>query len=321
MEHEQITLPEHEARSQERYQRLCDEIKAVAKTFSEDAMGMDNLTDKINVNVGGEGGGGGNAAMIAALLNGRNQDSNLGPLMAAMGGGGFGGNSMWPILLLALLGRRGFDGFGGGGDGGCGGTPDRAALLQTLLEGQSNLRAEVPTTALETQNAIQQALAALGLGTQQGFANVKDAVQNGIAFLDRDVQGVNQNVSSQGCQTREAVANDGDKTRALLVARFQQEDATRIAELNAEVVELRNEGRRRADHDELRIQVTNQNTATNTQSQAQAQFQVQSQFDRLFGAISVLGAQVQRVRADQDIVNLGTMVASGTQATTSTQVR
>lgn len=34
-----------------------------------------------------------------------------------------------------------------------------------------------------------------------------------------------------------------------------------------------------------------------------------------------VGNQVQRVKSDQDIVNFGTMAASGNQATTSTQVR
>src|SRR3990172_1271672 len=149
-------------------------------------------SDKVNINVGGDGGSGGGAglaAVIAALGN-RNNDgfggagalAMLGPLMANNNNGM---NNLWPIILLALLGR-GRGGFGfGGDDASCGPSsgigPGQAAILQTLLEGQSSLRAEVPTSALEIQNAIQSAIGSLALGTQQGFANTKDAVQNGIA--------------------------------------------------------------------------------------------------------------------------------------------
>src|SRR3990172_760040 len=165
-------------------------------------------SDKVNINVGGDGGSGGGAglaAVIAALGN-RNEGGDTAGLIAALGNrnnDGFGGagalamlgplmannnngmNNLWPIILLALLGR-GRGGFGfGGDDASCGPSsgigPGQAAILQTLLEGQSSLRAEVPTSALEIQNAIQSAIGSLALGTQQGFANTKDAVQNGIA--------------------------------------------------------------------------------------------------------------------------------------------
>jgi len=318
-------------------------------------MGMEGVSDKVNINLGdgyGRGGGGdslggaGLAAVIAALGN-RNEGGDTAGLIAALGnrnndglgGGGLaammamngnnGMNNMWPIILLALLGR-GRGGLFGGGDGECGVPggigPGQAAILQTLLEGQSSLRAEVPTTALETQNAINSAIGSLALGTQQGFANTKDAVQNGISFLDRDIQMTNQNVSSQGCQTREAVQNDGDKTRALLVSRFQQEDATRIAALNAEVIELRNEGRRRADHDELRIQVSNTNVANATQTQAQAQFQVQAQFQdlnarlgRLFDRVDIVHQEQRSTNANIIAGNTGAVV-TGPQTSTPTNV-
>lgn len=177
-------------------------------------MSAEGILDKVNVNVGGGEGGGGaglaaviaalgnrnqggdNAALIAALGNRNDDSSNWAPLMAMMGGGGLGGgnNALWPILLLALLGRgRGGLLGGGDGEGCCGPTPAQAAMLQTLLEGQSDLRAAVPTVGLETQNAIQNSIAQFALGTQQGFSNVKDSIQATSALnLSATNQGVKE---------------------------------------------------------------------------------------------------------------------------------
>lgn len=320
-------------------------------------MGMDNISDKVNINVGDGGGslggagmaaviaalgnrneGSDNAALIAALGNRNDDSSNWAPLMAMMGqnnnlapllammgdrrhdGDGLG--NMWPLLLLLLLGnRRGGGLFGGDGDG-CGTGPVVGA---NVLDNLSDLRAQIPTVALENQNAILGAISQLALGDQAGFATVKDAIQNTLFGLTNGLSGVNQNVSAQGCQTREAVQNDGDKTRALLVARFTQEDQTRIAEQNARIVALetcRDNDRR---HSEQTLQITNTNTAVAAQAQFQEQQQRQFQFDasleRAVGRIVGSFNQTMLARQGQDIVNLGTMTASGTQAAANTQVR
>lgn len=328
-------LVDHEGKSQKRYERLMDEVYK-AHQQGEMKMGDGINTDKVNVYTGGgEGGAGAMAALVAALGN-RNEGGDTAGLIAALGNrndgmsamlpalmaGGMnnGMNNLWPIILLALLGRGRGGGLFGGDD--CGGGAGAAALLQSLMEGQSDLRAQVPTTALETQTALQNAIAQLALGTQQGFANTKDSIQNGIAFLDRDIQNVNQNVSAQGCQTREAVQNDGDKTRALLVARFQQEDATRIAELNAEVIELRSRGDHDRRHAESNLIIQNTNTAVANQQQQQQIRDEDKRHHELLAALVAIGnsVQVQRNRSEQDIINLGTMLASGTQTPTTTQV-
>ncbi len=337
-------LKNHENRSQSRYENLMEKVDHYGAGYKTEGttMGEGINTDKVIVNAGsgGEGGGGAMAAVIAALgnrnqgndnaaliaaLGNRNDDSNsLAPLMAMMGGGGGWGNrgmeGILPFLLLALLGRGGRGGPFGGGDDCGGGGAGVAALLQTLMEGQSALRAEVPTVGLETQNALQNSIAQFALGTQQGFANVKDSIQNGIAFLDRDIQGVNQNVSAQGCQTRETVQNDGDKTRALLVSRFQQEDATRIAEQNARIVALETRCDNDRRHHESNLVITNTNTAVAQQQQQQQQRLDDDRHHNLLSAIIAFGNTAQRNRSDQDIINLGTMLASGTQTPTTTQV-
>lgn len=272
------------------------------------------VTDKVNINLGGEGGGGGYGASMAALvaaLGNRNQGSDNAALIAALGnrndghrgddGFGFGGGGI--LGLLAILGLlRGRGGIGGG-DGSCEAasvSPAHAALLQTLLEGQSDLKAEVPTVALETQNAIQQSIGAFALGTQQAFANLGDKVTNtGTINLQATLAGTKEVLA--------AICALGAKIDSNTIMDLQRQ----LGVAQALAAEERNNHRVR----EVEVNVS-QNV-----NQQQAQAQLQTQIGALLAGFSGLSAQIQRVRADQDIVNLGTMVASGTQATTSTQVR
>lgn len=241
---------------------------------------MDGInSDKVNINLGEGGGGGaaGMAALVAALGN-RNEGSDNAALIAALGnrndGAGSmaaiapllagmnnnGMNNLWPILLLALL--RGRGGLGGDDCGSPGGvSPGQAALLQTLLEGQSDLRTAVPEQTI----AIQSNLAQLALGIKDGFANNKDAAQNAFTALQALLSNVNQNVSAQGCQTREIVKEDGEKTRSLITS-------NQIADLQRQlsVAELRaSEDRQRAHTREVEINVS-QNVRNNAEATAVA---------------------------------------------------
>lgn len=272
---------------------------------------MDGIaSEKVNINVGGgEGGGGAMAALVAALGN-RNQGGDTAALIAAMGNRDHhdGMNNLWPILLLALLGKRG--GFGGGDDD-CGPpSPAQAAILQTLMEGQSDLRAQVPTVGLETQNAVLGAIAQLALGTQQAISQAKDVTQNGFTLTGRDIAAVNQNVSEQGCQTRETVL----AAESRILSRL---DRNEIDSLRHD----RDRAERQLEVNALRSQVEVNQTVNTNQQQAQAQWQVNDRFNDLVRRFDSVANQIQRVRADSDIVNFGTMAASGNQATTSTQVR
>lgn len=293
-------------------------------------MGMEGISDKVNINVGeGRSGGGAEMAALVAALGSRNQGNDHAALIAALGNRNGSGDlaplmammhnrdgndndmgGMWPLLLLLLLGRGGHGGGGlfGGGDGDCGGgNALGASILQTLTEGQSEIRAQIPTVALENQNAMLQNLARFELGVQQGLANV------------------NQNVSAQGCQTREAIVVDGEKTRSMLVTRFGQEDATKIAEQNARILALETRCDNDRRHGEATLQITNTNTAVAAQAQFQAQLQQQAQLNTALDLFAnrITGGfnQTMLARQGQDIVNLGTMNASGTQAAANTQVR
>lgn len=303
-------------------------------------MGIETGSDKVNINVGGgEGGGNGGAmaALVAALGN-RNQGDNsaaliaalgnrnhseMGPLMAMMANrrdGDDGLNSMWPLLLLLGLGRGGHGGglFGGGGDGGdCAASAFGSSILQTLTEGQADIRAQIPTVALENQNAILGAISRSDLGIQQGFANTKDAVQNSLFALTQTLNNVNQNVSDQGCRTRETVQSGN-------TAILQKMSDLRISELEHD----RDRAERAIEVNSLRsqVEITNVNTATATQAQGQLQAQLQFQdinnkIDRLCGSINVIGNQVQRANNVNDTINFGTMAGSGNQSNANTQVR
>lgn len=312
-------LLDHEANSQARYECLSEQIADVAAKCEakETDMGMDNISDKVNLNInpsGGDGGFGGMGALAAMMMANRGDDSQsniwasiLPALMNQRNDGGFGGgNSVWPILLLALLRNGGGGLFGGGnvGDGGVAGV--------NVLDNLSDLRAAIPTTALENQNAILGAIAQQTLGNQQGFAGVKDSVQNTLLALSQAVAGINQNVSAQGCQTRETVKDDGEKTRALITT-------NQIADLQRQLSVAQLDARDERHHARAREIEVNVSQQVN-QQQAQNQFQAQLQSQMAALTQLIHGVAINNNRSNQDILNLGTMLASGVQTPTTTQV-
>lgn len=278
-------------------------------------------TDKVIVNAGGGSdgsggmGGAGLAAVIAALGN-RNESSDHGmggiwPALLA-GGGGFGGgnlNAILPVLLLLGLlggGRRGP--FGGGDGGDCCG---EGILLSKLgsIEGSIPLvGANIQNALLEQTGVLGNQINQVGLAQLQASSAVKDSVQNGTAA-------VLQNNSTNTQSILGAICNLSSKIDTNTITDLQRQLS--VAQLDG----LEHRVRTHADGVEVRV---SQNV---NQQQGQLQAQLQSQrlederFARLFGLFNNINNQVQRVKSDQDTINFGTMLASGNQATTSTQVR
>ncbi len=336
-----ITLEAHEAHSHQRYESLCHKLKKLKEHHMSEGTKVENIYK--GHGEGGGMGGLGTAAVIAAMGN-RNEGGGMAAMLPALMGnrhdglgmGGFGAGLVGGLLGGALFGgRRG--GLFGGGDGDNGGgaeTRIESDIFGTaVLSKLGSIEAAIPLASAQTENVIlNQTNQITNLASQAqlanaaGFAATKDSVQNLALVLSQAICGVNQNVSAQGCQTREAVQNDGDKTRALLVARFSQEDATRIQNLSNEVTELRNEGRRAAESAELRQVITVNNTATATQAQSQAQFQVQAQFQdlnsrmgRLFDRIDIVHQEQRSTNANIIAGNTGAVV-TGAQTSTPTNV-
>ena len=299
---------------------------------------MDGVqSDKVNINLGGGDGGGGMGGMAAliAAMNSGGGDNNLPGLIAALGNNrgmdpgtaamlagnqNNGMNNLWPIILLALLGR----GRGGllGGDGGdCGPiaggvSPGQAALLQTILETVGATRAAVPQAALETQIATANGLSALALASQQGFANVKDTVQNTSGLQLGATAGVkdavqnafailNQNILDQGCKGREATA-------ASTTAILQKIDQNTIDDLRHD----RDRFERQVEVNSLRSQVEVNQTVNTTQAQAQQQGQFQFQFQDVNNRIARLCDAVERVHQVAQATN-SNIIAGNTGAVTT----
>jgi hypothetical protein len=320
-----MELLEHEERSQHRYEKLCEKLDEVSKK-EYDMEGINS--DKVNINLG-EGGGGSagnmaaviaalgnrnqgsdNAALIAALGN-RNDDSNnnLAPLMAAMsgGGGGFGGgmNGILAIAALGLIFGRGGRGglFGGGGDD-CG-------------NGEGRLQDNADTLAIlqaisGAKDATVSGFGTSALALSQGFANTKDAVQSLALFQTGQLNSINQNVSDQGCRTRDAVQLGN-------TAILQAIADNKYEALKNELFEVRT--RSHARETEINVSQTVTQAQAQQQQQQQAQRFEDERFRNLAALVVSIGNQNLRNRSDNDTVNFGTMTASGNQAQSTTQVR
>lgn len=286
---------------------------------------MDGIaSDKVNINLG-EGGGGGSMAALVAALGNRNQGDNTAALIAALGnrndnhrgddGFGLGGGGiLGTIALLGLL--RGRGGFGGDDD--CGnGNGGKFAILQTLMENGADLRAAIPTAALETQKEVCAASATITdrinqsqIASLAAFSNLKDAVTNTGTIL---LGASNQNTK----EILGAICALGSKIDQNQILDLQRQLGVAQADAREE------RGHRHSDGVEVRV------SQQVNQAQAQLQFQTQQQrldderFGRLFGLIANIGNQVQRSNQGMDVVNFGSgsIAGSGLQSTANNQVR
>ncbi len=282
-------LDAHEHNSQKRAEWLMCEIEESKKGKAMSAEEKVIVHNKFEPGHGSDGGGLNAMAAIAALGNRNDSRSNM--PYGGDGGFGFGGGGMGAILALALLGRRGL----GGDDGNCGDRGGERAVEAIQLSKLGSIEGAIPLAAadvtnniLAQTNALTGAIGTLALGTQQGFANVKDTVQNTTALTLGAIAGTkdavqnglfltNTNLLEGVCSIKQNTDNNADRILAALNTRWTAEDQARIVAQANEIVELRQEGRRRADHDELRIQISNTNTAVAAQQQGQQQAQFQAQ--------------------------------------------
>jgi hypothetical protein len=293
-------------------------------------------SDKTNIYVGegrGSDSGASTAAVIAALGS-RNQGSDNAALLAALGSRNQA--DMTPALIAALSGHdrhRGDDGFGFGGGGGIlgllailgllrgrgglgggdcddNGTVERPVFNAAVLSKLGSIEGAIPTAALETQNQICESVSSLALGTQQGFANVKDSVQGLALYLANQLNAINTNVSDQGCRTRDTVQT----TSTAILSRI---DGNRIAELEAQIARMHSHDHARDS--EIRIS----QTVNTNQQQAQVQAQLQSQFDQLFRRLGNIEFEQNQIakNTNANLIIGSTGVATGAQSANPVNVR
>lgn len=199
--------------------------------------------------------------------------------------GGLGGaGGIWPLLLLLLL--RGRDGLGGGD-----GCARDAAILAAISNGKDATVAEGRNLAdaicsVKEQSASQAF--ALSTLASQNTQSIKDQNTAFAAIVDRRFDDIQTQITSGN---------------AVILAKLNQ---TEIDNLRDQL----DRERRRGDSREVEISINN------TNQQMQAQFQAQNV--ALDHKLSLLVDQVNSTK--QGIINLGTMVASGTQSTAATNI-
>lgn len=243
-------------------------------------------------------------------------------------GYGYGGDcngmgAFAPLFLLGLLGNRGF-----GRDElrrDCVDTATHQASLNALqgsfdtnaiLAKLASIEGSIPFNEAQMQLALAGAVQNL---TQQN-TNISQFLGNTLnqlqlsqcmstSALQKDICDVDTNVDRQSTAIQVAIRDDGEKTRALIVAN-QIAELNRIAqERQDEIVELRNDNRR--DRDRHGLEITMVNNQNQNQLQAQAQNQ---QISTLLNCFSGLAGQVARATNSNLIVGNTGATVTGPQA-------
>jgi hypothetical protein len=286
-------------------------------------------SDKVNINVGGEGGGGAGLAALIAAMNGgggRSDGSTNAALMALLMGGrdrdhcyngdGFGlGGGLGALVLLGLLGGGGFGrGHGDHVNVDCGRRGGRDFDGDPfVLSKLGSIEGAIPLAASQIQNGILESTAGItntinqtGLAQLAATSGVKDAVQNGTTAILQNASTNTQSILTAIC----TLSGKIDQNTILDLQR-------RLGVAEADACEERNSRRTR----EVEVNVTQQ--VNQQQAQAQLQRIEDERFNRLFANLSAfIGNQAMFARQGQDVINFGgTMTASGTQAAANTQVR
>lgn len=154
------------------------------------------------------------------------------------GFGGFGDDWLALIVILALFGGYGNGGFGFGGFGGgktepCATQADvRAAVdQQTLISKLDNQTYGLADSTYALNNTItsgfhgvDNAICTLGYNVQSGFNTLGHQISDCCCATQRAIDGVNYNMATQACDTRQAIAtstrdiidSQNSSTRAIL---------------------------------------------------------------------------------------------------------
>lgn len=222
------------------------------------------------------------------------------------GWGGFGGNGFGLFGLLGLLGIGDLNGRRGNAEGDCcediKNNARNLAVLEAIQNNNNQTVAEGRALAAAICDSEKTNL-------QQFYAAAIQASNNTQAIKDQ--------------ATAFAIVND--KRFDDLAAAGVTQTATILARINeVETQNLRDQlaaERRVRDVQEIKIENNNTNTQIQAQLQAQAQLQSQRDFDNIRRFDTLFNSFNQVNRTAQDIINLGTMTASGTQATNATNIK
>jgi hypothetical protein len=219
-------------------------------------------------------------------------------------GGGGGGGLIGGLILGSLL-RQGNGGlFGGNGDGAGAAAvlrspPEQSQANMSLMQaiGAVDKAVAVNSAAFEASQAVQS----LGLTNQ--FNNQTNA-------LSQQLMAVNQEVMENRYELSRDITNDGEKTRALLVAQYEATLNRQLGDANAEIIALRS--RSALDAATNGITLTN----TNNINQMQQQSQQQAQYANLAHLIYGLGQNITN-----GAINVGSGTLTANPTNTNTAIR
>ncbi len=249
--------------------------------------------------------------------------SPTGMLMGGTNDGLFGGGGglIGGLILGSLLRNNGnlFGNDGVGAGAALRSPPEQSQANMDLMAAIGGVAkdAAVSTAAMEASKANQT------IGITSQFNNttaslaarvegVKEAVNAGTMVLSQQLNGVQQQVMENRYELAKDIANDGDKTRALITAQYEATLNRQLSDANAAVIALQ----ARFDTAERTRGV--EVTTTNNINQMQQQQQQQQQYGHLYNAIWGLA---QTIRSNNEAINVGSGTLTANPVNTNTNIR
>ncbi len=249
--------------------------------------------------------------------------SPTGMLMGGTNDGLFGGGGglIGGLILGSLLRNNGnlFGNDGVGAGAALRSPPEQSQANMDLMAAIGGVAKDVAvsTAAMEASQANQT------IGITSQFNNttaslaarvegVKEAVNAGTMVLSQQLNGVQQQVMENRYELAKDIANDGDKTRALITAQYEATLNRQLSDANAAVIALqaRFDTAERARGVEV--------TTTNNINQMQQQTQQQQQYSHLYNA---LWALAQNIQSANSAINVGSGTLTANPANTNTNIR
>ena len=246
-------------------------------------------------------------------LKDRSMAEVMTPSMIMGGGGGDGGlgfgsgGGLIGGLILGSLLRNGNGGLFGNESAGAAALagaripPEQSTANMQLMQsiGAVDKAVAVSTASMEASQATQT------LGITSQLSSIASALTNNLNQINTNVM-ENRYVISQN------IANDGEKTRALITSQYEMNLQRQLADANAAIIELRS--RENAAGLSRGVEVT----TTNNINQMQQQQQQQAQYGQLANLIWSLG---QSIRNDNSAINVGSGTQTSTPTNTNTNIR
>jgi hypothetical protein len=226
-----------------------------------------------------------------------------GMMMTGGGDGGlFGGGGLIGGLILGSLLRNNGNLLGGDGAGAAAALrspPEQVTANMSLMQaiGAVDKSVSVNAAAFEASQATQS----LGLTTQ---------FNNQTAALSSQLMTLQQEVMTNRYELSKDISNDGEKTRALIVAQYEASLNRQLTDANAEIIALKN--RSALDSATNGITLTN----TNNINQMQQQSQQQQQYAHLAQLIYGLGQNITN-----GAINVGSGTLTANPVNTNTSIR